>query len=90
MMTTGFFLATGLLFGTLIYAEPPGRGISQADTDNDGKVSRQEFLAQSEKRFDKMDTDSDGFLSKEEFSQAREKMKERRGKRDGQKPSMNK
>ncbi len=90
MITTGLLLVTGLLFGTLIYAQQSGRGLSQMDTDNDGKVSRQEYLAQFEKRFDKIDTDGDGFLSQEEFNQAREKMKERRGKRDGQKPSMNK
>ncbi len=37
-----------------------------ADANNDGKVSRREFLARAEKRFAELDVNNDGSLSKEE------------------------
>jgi flagellar biosynthesis GTPase FlhF len=41
----------------------------EIDTDEDGKISKEEWVAaeKSEEDFDKMDTDGDGIISKEEF-----------------------
>lgn len=58
-----------------------GDGFSKLDTDNDGKISKAEFIAgakdkvKAEKKFSKLDKDSDGFLSKEELSAAKKKKK---------------
>jgi Ca2+-binding EF-hand superfamily protein len=49
--------------------------IAVIDTNGDGKISRAEHEAGSEKMFTKMDTNDDGFLSKEEFEAGHEMMK---------------
>ncbi len=41
-------------------------GRDNADANNDGKVTRKEFLARAEKRFAELDNNNDGSLSKEE------------------------
>ena len=38
----------------------------EADTDGNGTISKDEFMAYSEKKFDKMDTDQNGELTKAE------------------------
>ena len=52
-----------------------------ADTNKDGKVSRDEFRAAQEKRsdemFKRMDTNGDGFIDENERKAARDKMHER-------------
>lgn len=54
------------------------------DTNNDGKVTKEEFLAGAEKKFTEMDTNKDGVISKEEHearkAEWKEKMKEKRAK----------
>lgn len=47
---------------------PPQRqpGMARADANNDGIVTREEFLAQVEQRFQRLDTNRDGQLSAEE------------------------
>lgn len=40
------------------------------DTDKDGKISHDEFMAKCEKRFKAMDANNDGFVSKEEKTEA--------------------
>ena len=67
-----------------------GRGpgnVKKMDTDGDGQVSLDEFLAQAETRFGKMDIDQDGSISAAEFKEGRKaihaKSRERRGKRQG-------
>jgi hypothetical protein len=45
---------------------PPG--LAGADTDHDGKISQDEFLAHCKARFAALDTDKDGFLSADEWA----------------------
>jgi hypothetical protein len=40
------------------------------DTDKDGKISHQEFMAPHENRFINADTDGDGYLTPEEYGKA--------------------
>ena len=97
-MTTAFrtFLALVVCFtlATAASAQPPldrdpAEMIKRADTDGDGKVSRDEFIkAQTErleKMFARMDTDGDGKLSPEEFAAGRARMRESMPQ-DGQRP----
>jgi len=94
--TVRMFLAAilGVAFATAASAQPPidrdpAEMIKRADTDGDGKVSRDEFIkAQTErleKMFARMDTDGDGKLSPEEFAEGRARMRELMP-RDGQRP----
>lgn len=55
------------------------RAKNNPDTNGDGLVSRQEFQAASDKRFDRMDKNGDGVLSEDERPQRRGH--HRRGKR---------
>jgi Ca2+-binding EF-hand superfamily protein len=50
---------------------PGGRGgmMMRADTNGDGKISREEFLAASEQRFTRMDKNSDGFITADELGE---------------------
>ena len=48
------------------------------DTNNDGKISHDEFMAKSEDRFKAMDTDNDGFVSREEAEVAWKKKREKK------------
>ena len=59
-------------YGDKKYGE--GRcGMSMADTDNDGRVSREEHARHAEKMFDKADTNRDGYIDKDEASAMRKK-----------------
>lgn len=64
-------------------------GKFNADTDGDGMLSRAEFQAMQDKRFDEMDTNHDGKISKDEMKahheQMKERMKEKRGEWDAKK-----
>jgi len=46
------------------------------DTNNDGKISHDEYMAKCENRFKAMDTNKDGFLTGEECREAWEERKE--------------
>ncbi len=48
-----------------------GGGMARADTNNDGKVSRAEFLAQPSRMFERLDTDHNGTISAAEIETAR-------------------
>lgn len=59
--------------------------IKMADTNKDGTVTRDEFMAMSGQHFDKMDANHDGKLTKQERKAAHAKMKSmRRGGPGGQ------
>jgi hypothetical protein len=63
------------------------RHLAKLDTDKDGKVSRQEFLARQSEVFSKADANSDGFVTQEEMAAMHEKhhaeMSARRDARKG-------
>ena len=59
------------------HGDKKGKMMEKVDTDGDGKVSKEEFMAKHEKMFTKMDADGDGYLSKEEMKKARGKMHEK-------------
>jgi Ca2+-binding EF-hand superfamily protein len=44
--------------------------IKMLDTNQDGKISRSEYMVPYEKRFDREDTNHDGFMTKEEYINA--------------------
>lgn len=50
------------------HGPPPfaGRDLKRLDTDGDGKVSLEEFIAPAKARFSEMDTNKDGFLDENE------------------------
>ena len=48
-------------------------GMSMADTDNDGRVSRDEHARHAETMFDRMDTNKDGYIDKDEASAMKKK-----------------
>ncbi len=62
----------------------------KVDTNEDGKISKEEYLADAANKFDSMDSNADGFISKEEMKEFREKMrskfKEHRKGDDNQPP----
>ena len=65
--------------------------IKRADSDGDGKISREEFVnstkKESEERFAKVDANSDGFADKTEIEEAGRKMREMAQRRpDGEGP----
>lgn len=47
--------------------------IASLDTDKDGKVSRQEFLARQSEAFSKADGNADGYVTKEELAAQHDK-----------------
>ena len=57
--------------------------LKMADTNKDGAVSRDEFVATHGKHFDMMDADHDGKLTKAERQAAHDKMRAMHGKRGG-------
>lgn len=55
-----------------------GKMMERIDTNGDGVVSKEEFMAKHAEKFDKIDVDGNGSLSKEELKEAHGKMKEKR------------
>lgn len=59
-------------YGEKKYGE--GRcGMSMADTNNDGRVSREEHARHADMMFDRMDTNKDGYIDKDEASAMKRK-----------------
>jgi len=91
-----FLTALALVIGISVTAQaqddavaaPRGeKGFTMLDTNGDGKVTREEFLAASQKRaearFAKLDKDNKGYLTKEDFMAAREKNRDKAKNRMG-------
>ena len=73
-------LLASLSFAAL--AQPGERGsgmmkrmLQMADTDQDGRISKAEFMAMHDKRFSTMDANSDGFIDQAEREQAQQHMR---------------
>jgi Ca2+-binding EF-hand superfamily protein len=78
LSTLALAVAT-LLAGNAMAGDPAAdgpRGIMRADTNGDGKISKEEAAALHDKLqggwFDKTDLDKDGFVSQDELRQARD------------------
>lgn len=57
-------------------SSPMARAVQQVDADNDQRISREEFLAAAEMRFNRTDADSDGYIDAEEMRAAGERRRE--------------
>ncbi len=55
-----------------------GAFFQKIDTDGDGAISSEEFMASHEDHFKKMDADGDGKVTQEEMHNARQAMKDKR------------
>lgn len=51
-----------------------GKMLEKIDTDNDGKISKQEWQAHHDERFAELDADKDGAISQDEFKAHHQKM----------------
>ena len=88
VVAAGVTLAGSYAFAeTKTYAEKMAKEKFEAiDTDDNGKISKDEYMAKCGQRFDGLDVDKDGYLTKEEFQEKaakaresfREKMRRRR------------
>lgn len=58
-------------------------GMSMADTDNDGRVSKEEHARHAQLMFEKMDANGDGYIDKEEANKMRKKHGGGHGHRSG-------
>ena len=54
------------------------RVIKKIDTDEDGQVSAEEYMAHAEQRFNDLDINGDGFVTTEEAKEASKIMREKR------------
>jgi EF hand len=82
ILSTGAMALAALLAGTAMAgdsAKGGPHGMMRADTNGDGKVSRDEAAALQDKVpgdwFDKTDLDKDGFVTQDELRQARDNRK---------------
>ena len=71
-------LATPALAETPAAPAKPEGPMQTADTNNDGLLSKAEFMAVQEKRFADMDANKDGNISRDEMRGFRDKMGEMR------------
>lgn len=54
----------------------------EKDANNDGRVSRAEYITEAEEKFSQMDTNNDSVLSQNEFEQHMERKKKENKERD--------
>jgi Ca2+-binding EF-hand superfamily protein len=84
MLLLSSVMALGAFSAYAEHGEGKDRGamFKEADTNQDGKLSYDEFKAQHEKRMDamfkKLDTNGDGFVDQAERNAMHEKMREHR------------
>lgn len=73
------------VIGLMMTAAVAAQGIKDADTNQDGQVSLDEFTVAHEQRvaerFARLDANADGVISDDEFKAAREERRERMGQR---------
>src|SRR4051812_14759751 len=81
-LTVGLTAMCGLAFSSYAIANEKGAGteMKMMDTDNDGKVTRDEHTAGARKMFEMMDTNKDGKVTATEMDNAREQMMGKSGK----------
>jgi Ca2+-binding EF-hand superfamily protein len=82
-----FLIATALIgsfaFGSTAVLAEYSKGDKQmkmmerVDTDGNGVITKEEFMARHEEMFAKIDSDNDGSLTKEEMQTARQDMKKK-------------
>jgi Ca2+-binding EF-hand superfamily protein len=58
-------------------APDPSRILSRFDSDEDGKISREEATGPMAQRFDQADANEDGFVTKEELVNSFERRREK-------------
>ena len=85
-------LKPGATKSATVPAKPMARGpavkndgkryLRSLDEDHDGRISREEYLAGTKKRFAKLDLNQDGVISPQEAKAAKAKMLERKAKSD--------
>jgi len=61
--------------------------MQEMDSNGDGNISKQEFLANCEKRFARMDSNGDGQISPQEREQMKAKMMQHKGPMGSQPPA---
>ncbi|MGH8684653.1 MAG: hypothetical protein ACREUM_04800, partial [Nitrosospira sp.] len=59
-------------------------GMSMADTDKDGRVSKEEHASHAQLMFEKMDANGDGYIDKDEANKMRKKHGYGHGQRSGE------
>ena len=94
----GMCILVLVLGATCLFAQTPEDAkakefIAAMDTDKDGQISKEEYLANCSRRFDALDTNNDGFLNTEEAQQNAATAKEKgaafrdKFKKRGQQPA---
>lgn len=72
--TSSWIVAVLLVIPSVVYAADSGKtednGFTALDTDNNGRISRQEAVAGQAERFGAMDRDGDGKLERKEYRRA--------------------
>jgi hypothetical protein len=90
MMVWILFGAVTIFEGNYALAEGPHRNMrgkarfDATDTNNDGRISRDEHMAKCEKRFNAMDANKDEFVSREELREVRREIRKQREERRSQ------
>ena len=62
------FFSSLLFVTTSAFAHDKDAKFKMMDTDNDGKISNQEYTDHMQEKFKKYDANNDGYLDKDEFN----------------------